>query len=37
MIVCKVFVFHGNTCGCSRGVMVKAMDGGIVVCEFVLQ
>ena len=23
--------------GCSRGVMVKAMDCGIVVCEFVLQ
>ena len=23
--------------GCPRGVMVKAMDCGIVVCEFVLQ
>ena len=23
--------------GCLRGVMVKAMDCGIVVCEFVLQ
>ena len=23
--------------GCPRGVMVKAMDGGIVVSEFVLQ
>ena len=23
--------------GCPRGVMVKAMDRGIVVCEFVLQ
>ena len=23
--------------GCPRGVMVKAMDCGIIVCEFVLQ
>ena len=23
--------------GCPRGVMVKAMDCGIVVCEFILQ
>ena len=23
--------------GCSHGVMVKAMDSGIVVCKFVLQ
>ena len=26
-----------NIRGCPRGVMVKAMDCGIVVCEFVLQ
>ena len=24
-------------CGCPRGVMVKALDCGIVGCEFVLQ
>ena len=28
---------HKNTEGCPRGVMVKAMDCGIVVREFVLQ
>ena len=28
---------HFNSGGCPRGVMVKAMDWGIVVSEFVLQ
>ena len=30
-------VFLSNTSGCPRGVMVKPMDCGIVVSEFVLQ
>ena len=29
--------FIKNTGGCPRGVMVKAMDSGIVIREFVLQ
>ena len=41
----KIFsgiIFHNNdywkqNCGCPRGVMVKEMDCGIVVSEFVLQ
>ena len=31
------FINPGTWGGCLRGVMVKAMDCGIVVCEFVLQ
>ena len=30
-------IFSRNYGGCPRGVMVKAMDCGIVVSEFVLQ
>ena len=33
-----IYSDHLGICwGCPRGVMVKAMDCGIVVCEFVLQ
>ena len=32
-----VFVTLGFMGGCPRGIMVKAMKCGIVVCEFVLQ
>ena len=32
-ILCTLYILWG----CPRGVMVKAMDGGIVVSEFVLQ
>ena len=32
-----IIFFHKNLWGCSRGVMVKAMDCGIVVSEFVFQ
>ena len=39
MVMVKGFValFSGQVKGCPRGVMVKAMDGEIVVSEFVLQ
>ena len=30
-------VYSGEAGGCPRGIMVKAMDCKIVVCEFVLQ
>ena len=30
-------IFKGKPRGCPHGVMVNAMDCGIVVCEFVLQ
>ena len=33
---CLQYLLEGLK-GCHRGVMVKAMDCGIVVCEFVLQ
>ena len=36
--VFELFLFIKNALGgCPRGVMVKAMDCEIVVCEFVLQ
>ena len=35
--VCIYFSFNTTWGGCPRGVMVKAMDCGIVVREFVLQ
>ena len=41
MIICKGLLLvawsHIPVGGCPRGVMVKAMDCGIVVSEFVLQ
>ena len=47
VIICTTFLFNENTLliikiqsinrGCPRGVMVKALDCGIVVREFLLQ
>ena len=37
MYISKYIVLHKKIKGCPRGVMVKAMDCGIVVREFVLQ